>query len=142
MKRSKKGKMLSFHQQQNVLPQIKQELLQADWHVVVSDDNSYHYGSFLGGDPRTFHPDPECSEPYEVACWEEACIAADRIQVGVPQEIPTSRYIEDGDRQVHIQAHRYGLGTQHTKPGPWREWLKDIRDKQKEVTDGIPKTLG
>ena len=107
-----------LHQQQNVLPQIKQELLQANWHVVVSDNNSYHYGSFLGGDPRTFRPDHECSEPYEVALWEEACIAADRIQVG--------------DRQVHIQAHRYGLGTQHTKPGPWREWLKDIRDKQKE----------
>lgn len=36
------------------------------------------YGYFPGGDPREFHPDPECSSEAERAAHKAACEAADR----------------------------------------------------------------
>lgn len=96
---------------------------------VAGEDGSYHYGSFLGGDPRTFRPDPESITPSELECWEEACVAADRVQVGKPCEEPSSGFVQVGDRMVHIQATMYGHGTQYLTAGPWKEWLSEIKKR-------------
>lgn len=35
------------------------------------------YGSFCGGDPRNFSPDPECTTPQEYENWKRACAEAE-----------------------------------------------------------------
>lgn len=37
-----------------------------------------HFGGYLGGDPRLFHPDPEMSSPDEMALHAQYCRAWDR----------------------------------------------------------------
>lgn len=47
-----------------------------------------HYGFFLGGDPRDFSPDPECSTEQERAAHKAACDewnAGNRVTVPMPQ---------------------------------------------------------
>lgn len=46
------------------------------------------YGYFLGGDPRKFSPDPECSTPEEQTAHREACKRwddADQPEPPMPQ---------------------------------------------------------
>jgi len=47
-----------------------------------------HYGFFLGGDPRQFTPDPECSTPEERAAHDLSCHHwnnGNRVEVPMPQ---------------------------------------------------------
>lgn len=47
-----------------------------------------HYGFFIGGDPRDFSPDPECSTEQERAAHKAACDewnAGNRIEAPMPQ---------------------------------------------------------
>ena len=80
---------------QEVLP-IVQDMVECDG-----------YGFFIGGDPRKFTPDPECSTEQEQAKWKADCEAWDR-----GEQVDTSgnvgRWVSE---HMHIRPGGYGLGT-------------------------------
>jgi hypothetical protein len=67
------------------------------------------YGHFLGGDPRNFTPDVECSTEEERAAHKAACEAWDR---GERPDIggPHKPLIKDGVVIGHVTICGYGLG--------------------------------
>jgi hypothetical protein len=80
------------------------------------------YGNFLGGDPREFHPDPECSTEEERAAHAEACARWEAAGGDLPPEPNYHRPLADTDG-AHVTTvlgngagwtthQRYGLGTQ------------------------------
>lgn len=73
--------------------------------------SSQTYGSFMGGDPRDFEPDPECSTEAERAAHRRACEAAERGEPG-SQDLAVEhiRELPDGSR-AFAQDQRFGLGT-------------------------------
>lgn len=66
------------------------------------------YGQFLGGDPRTFTPDPECSTPEERAAHKAACDAYDRSE-REPTEVVS--VAAAGKATVLTHYRNFGLGT-------------------------------
>jgi hypothetical protein len=68
------------------------------------------YGSFYGGDPRRFHPDPECSTDAERAAHAEACKAWDRGERPPEPLGHESHYDASGKLIKHINRNPYGLG--------------------------------
>lgn len=77
------------------------------------------YGSFYGGDPRDFHPDPECSTDEERAAHEKDCaawVAWDAAgSIGDPPAASV-RYghgpLPEGMKgEGHVTYAGYGLGT-------------------------------
>ena len=67
------------------------------------------YGFFPGGDPRTFHPDPECSTEAERARHAADCAAWDRGEF-VAGPACRSTYNDDGSLHSHVTPAGYGLG--------------------------------
>jgi hypothetical protein len=63
------------------------------------------YGSFAGGDPRRFNPDPECSDDAETLRWAAAC------QSG--QEQPSAGRVGTLGFEEHFM---FGLGVNHADP--------------------------
>lgn len=80
------------------------------------------YGNFLGGDPREFSPDPECSTEAERAAHAEACRRWDEAGGALPPEPNYHRPVEDSEGAAvtvllpggggWTTHQRYGLGTQ------------------------------
>jgi hypothetical protein len=70
------------------------------------------YGNFPGGDPRLFHPDPECSTEDERAKHAADCEAAERNEKGAVEQPSASRTQYDGAGRMvlHITLAGYGLG--------------------------------
>lgn len=69
-----------------------------------------HYGYFMGGDPRNFSPDVECSTEEERAAHKAACEAWDRGErpdIGGPHKPLLDK---DGNQIGHITISGYGLG--------------------------------
>lgn len=79
------------------------------------------YGSFPGGDPRDFHPDPECSTEEERALHALHCAA---VAAGQKPEVQVSglEYVEPGTYKhkdgtpnkggfAFVERQAYGLGT-------------------------------
>ena len=83
-------------------------LLGAALRRIEEDRDAYgtHYGSWMGGDPRDFTPDPECSEPHEREAHRLASEAAERDEPGARDLRPRT---EVGG--VLCQDQRFGLGT-------------------------------
>lgn len=73
-----------------------------DWDA---EEKGCHYGSFDGGDPRRFTPDPECSTEAERAAWREDCAS------GTAQP-PAGQFTGT----VFVEIAMYGLGTNHAEP--------------------------
>jgi hypothetical protein len=72
-----------------------------------------NYGNFMGGDPRDFRPDPECSTPEERERHRLACEAAERGDV-FAQDLPPGSGIvtmDDGTSALGQRADVFGLGT-------------------------------
>lgn len=96
------------------------------------------YGSFLGGDPRNFHPDPECSTDEEREAHRQACAAWDR---GERPEIQGHIMIRDpitGGLVMHIARNSFGLGTtideeENEPPEPW--WDEDETEEDADEPD-------
>ncbi len=83
------------------------ELLTAAFERIEEDRaaNSTHYGSWFGGDPRDFTPDPECSTVEERELHRLAVAAAERDEPGardLPQGFLAGTFSQD---------QRFGLGT-------------------------------
>lgn len=71
----------------------------------MRDQNSEHYGSWYGGDPRDFTPDPECSTEEERVLHRAACEAAERDEPGA-RDLPRGFIAGTLSRD-----QRFGLGT-------------------------------
>lgn len=80
------------------------------------------YGSFQGGDPRLFHPDPECSTEKDRANHQAACEAwekGERTEFGPsPLNEEDITYVQkDGEERTipagtaFVQSQVFGLGT-------------------------------
>lgn len=69
------------------------------------------YGSFHGGDPRDFKPDPECSTDEERKAWREACAKAKKDDKARSLD-DTHRWLplEKGGA-MHVQLSGFGLGS-------------------------------
>lgn len=80
------------------------------------------YGGFAGGDPRCFTPDAEGTTPEEISSWIKACMVADNIQVGVPQEQPDSSYVQTEIGIAHVTYHPFGLGMNYSVPLDWKAY--------------------
>jgi hypothetical protein len=65
------------------------------------------YGSFPGGDPRRFSPDPECSTEAERDAHRVACA---RWDAGYRDEYPTHALYAEGGAVVHVNRSAFGLG--------------------------------
>lgn len=66
------------------------------------------YGGFMGGDPRDFVPDEDCSSPEEREAHRVACEAWSR---GEGQQLPASSTWEVADNTVtHSTRNYFGLG--------------------------------
>jgi hypothetical protein len=86
------------------------------------------YGSFLGGDPRDFEPDPECSTDAERARHAADCAAWDRgehprVQVSGVEYLPAGMYKDrhgnpNAGGYAFVERAAYGLGI--TKYGAHR----------------------
>lgn len=69
------------------------------------------YGFFCGGDPRKFHPDPECSTEAERAKHKADCEAWDRGEMpNVNDKAPHFRMDANGG-VMHVVPSGYGLGS-------------------------------
>lgn len=71
------------------------------------------YGHFMGGDPRDFQPDPECSTEAERAQHKADCEAWERgEQVPVDGAYSESKTTDESGRTVYLSGHHavYGLG--------------------------------
>ena len=69
------------------------------------------YGFFCGGDPRKFHPDPECSTEAERAKHKADCEAWDRGEMpNVNDKAPHFRTDANGG-VMHVVPSGYGLGS-------------------------------
>jgi pentatricopeptide repeat protein len=74
------------------------------------------YGSFTGGDPRKFSPDPECSTEAERGRHRKACDLWDEMEA--KGETPTPEKCPSGYEQlpdgsvIHVLRAPYGLGVQ------------------------------
>lgn len=97
---------------------------------VERDLNAPCYGNFHGGDPRNFHPDPECSteaerEAHRKACeaWERGerpetiggcieCAEGETVDIAIEGGATTVTVI-DG-KPVRKQVQPFGLGTYTT----------------------------
>lgn len=90
----------------NALLREHSGLLGAVLDRIEEDMNAYstHYGSWMGGDPRRFAPDPECSTPEEREAHRLACEAAERGD-------PGSRNLNSPFPGALHQDQRFGLGT-------------------------------
>ncbi len=100
-----------------------------DW-----DGESCYYGGFCGGDPRCFKPDPECTTAEEFDRWRLDCAAADRVQVGKPNEPAASGFVTYPDGSVaHQQRIMYGLGVNHDQPGPWVAWAQEFEERRRKL---------
>lgn len=78
------------------------------------------YGNFLGGDPRNFDPDPECSTDDERENHRRACDAWDKGER--PQHVGCHWASPD----IHVMATPFGLGTnvlQDPQAADWAERL-------------------
>lgn len=94
---AEKGALVSDHR----------ELLAAAVERIEEDRAAYgeSYGSWHGGDPRHFQPDPECSTVEERADHALACAAAARGDPGA-DDLPV--LVIPG---AFAQDQRFGLGT-------------------------------
>jgi len=69
------------------------------------------YGTFHGGDPRLFSPDPDASTEQERASHAEDCAKWDAGEI---TERPVSGWNEDGT--IHVTRSAYGLGIYQFDP--------------------------
>ena len=65
------------------------------------------YGSFPGGDPRRFWPDPECSTEAEREAHRVACL---RWDAGYRDEYPTHGLYAAPGMVLHVNRSAFGLG--------------------------------
>lgn len=83
--------------------------------------NCQSYGGFCGGDPRDFHPDPECSTEEERVHHKAACEAWDRgerpefkdrcgFQKVMDGTLPPDASLADRVKSSELGGH-FGLGT-------------------------------
>lgn len=88
----------------------------------MATHSDFGYGYYPGGDPRNFHPDPECCTEEEVAKHKAACQAWDRGETpdpGGPHVAITGEGLKYTDRagvehiatSGHLTVAHYGLGT-------------------------------
>jgi hypothetical protein len=71
-----------------------------------------YYGYFVGGDPRTFHPDGEMCSEEEFANWKKACDEANRIEASRDLPCPSGWVTDDSGRAVaHILRAPFGIGS-------------------------------
>lgn len=97
-----------------------------------------YYGAYNGGDPRDFHPDPECSTDEERALWEADCAAweagnpVDRGPSHVPLDQATDSdpaatvYYPGGGGHKTVQ--HYGLGTVTFRDPELMRMAQDLDD--------------
>ena len=89
------------------------------------------YGYFPGGDPRTFHPDPEASTDAE---REQHRIDCERAMQRLPPLTRTGREVSaEGERIVSIHFAGYGLGT-YTMEDPA---MQDIAERLERALDQL-----
>ncbi len=70
------------------------------------------YGSFTGGDPRKFTPDPDCATPEEIANHKRACGLANRVGSLANLDCPSGyERLPDGG-MAHVLKLPFGLGVQ------------------------------
>lgn len=75
------------------------------------------YGTFHGGDPRNFTPDPECSTEQERRRHEAACELWTKWEAGelteVPESNPDCSTVRDDDGKIVLilTKSQFGLGT-------------------------------
>lgn len=99
----------------------------------VAEVQQVSYGSFLGGDPRMFHPDEEVCTGEEIASWKAACAAwenGDRT----PSPIGCLHYSSpDGKQALFITGRTggFGLGTNVFHDFEAVELVQHIRKKLK-----------
>lgn len=70
------------------------------------------YGRFMGGDPRRFRPDPECSTEEERAKWEADCAAWER-----GEEQHSVKFGHEFQGNAMLSYAGYGWGTYRTDDG-------------------------
>jgi hypothetical protein len=85
------------------------------------------YGYYPGGDPRDFHPDPECCSTEEYGRWQEACAAWERGET--PDPGGPHKHFEGG----HVTVAHYGLGTYTMRDETLSRLAQDLDD----LTDAI-----
>lgn len=89
------------------------------------------YGSFYGGDPRTFTPDEESSTEEERTRWRADCerwAAADKTPDPEPGPHEELRD-EEGRLVVRLTRNGYGLGINVLSPDPEDEQaIREIED--------------
>lgn len=89
--------------------------LLADALPLLPDAVQSMYGGFHGGDPRNFHPDPDCSTEEERANWRKACAdftsAEARGEHPVLGDTHSIGRTEDGRFLFHVACNPFGLGT-------------------------------
>lgn len=114
----------------------------AESYLEVAANPESGYGGFHGGDPRDFHPDPECSTDAERAAHDAAVAAMDRGEsVTVPPQMTVGdeaqAVVDSGDFDSAtvvngkvVTAHRYhfGLGTYQIRDREAEEALSEVRD--------------
>lgn len=106
------------------------------------------YGSFGGGDPRRFYPDPECSTDAERVAWQTACDAwnrGDSVRIPSAHEA-TGANIEAmtivGGQVVHVTEERFGLGSYEYRLPIIPRWQRRIHRQQSidSMTESYPDT--
>lgn len=77
------------------------------------------YGSFCGGDPRCFEPDPDGLMREELTAWVEACEAADE---GAVEHEGAHQWLFGNGVSMHVTRVMFGLGVNHSTPlVNWRQ---------------------
>lgn len=102
------------------------------------------YGNFHGGDPRNFHPDPECSSEVEREAHKRDCDLWNQFERGelitAPEGPPSGcefQHDAEGKVSMIICRSAYGLGTNTDSAVEERCWklrniLRDLRIKIEE----------
>ena len=66
------------------------------------------YGTFMGGDPRDFTPDPESATPDEIARHKADCAAAEAGKLA--HKVPDCVAHQTDEGTVFVTRSSYGLG--------------------------------
>lgn len=68
-----------------------------------------NYGAFIGGDPRRFAPDPECSTEVEREAHRAACVEYERAGEALDCD---HYWVRNAQGELtHVARSRFGLGS-------------------------------
>lgn len=94
------------------------------------------YGYFHGGDPRDFHPDPECCTPEEIAAHKAACEAWDRGERPKSEQHRHEATEHEGRVVVVSYAGAFGLGTYSIRDEAAEDVLDQIQAALALLSEG------